>query len=435
MRLTRGWGWREILGALLITCSSPRDGAAETCAQGDVPGEYPEHRFRSSFPSANAREPEDFRDKYLFGDWLGARSQLAKRGLKLTVLFISDPFGNVAGGQRRGFADYNLVGVDLLVDTNDLLGWCGGQFHVGAAENFGTRLSESFVGNGFPIQLADVADPYPRLTYLSYTQSFFGERLSLRFGRLTINSVYGQEFLGSEYFKAFTSVGIDLVPLGIFLNAPGAFGYPDTTWGARLKAEPDKRFYVMAGVYNGDSSLKAGSRHGVDFSLRGPPFAIGEIGLRRNYGAEAEGLSTNVKAGAYEDDGRSGVYLIADQEILRFGPSSEHRHLGVFGSLVFAPERRRNPVPVFVDGGLALYGPLPARSTDYVGVAVAYGSYSASPPSRDTSSFEATIEWTYGLKLRPGLLLQPDVQYVLRPNGDPSIPNALAVGLNVVVNL
>jgi carbohydrate-selective porin OprB len=39
------------------------------------------------------------------------------------------------------------------------------------------------------------------------------------------------------------------------------------------------------------------------------------------------------------------------------------------------------------------------------------------------------------LKLIPGLLIQPDVQYIIRPSGDPAIPNALAIGLNFVVNM
>src|SRR5262249_34420379 len=153
----------------------------------------------------------------------------------------------------------------------------------------------------------------------------------------------------------------DLVPLGLFLNAPGAFGYPDATWGARLKVEPVERFYVMAGVYNGDPSLKSGEQHGVDFSLHGPPFAIGEIGLRRNYGAQATGLAGNLKLGAYEDGGRYGVYVVGDQELLRLGQPADHRHLGAFGGFVFTPERKRNPVPVFLDAGLVLYGPVPAR--------------------------------------------------------------------------
>lgn len=183
-----------------------------------------------------------------------------------------------------GATNYDLLCLDLLLDTGKLFDLPGGTFHVGFAVNFGTSLSRHYVGNNFPVQLADVADARPRLTYLSYTQALLEAKVTVRFGRVTVNSVYGEEFMGSEYFKAFVSVGFDLIPLGLFLNAPGDFGYPDATWGARIKVEPSKRLYAMAGVYNGDPRLKEGSRRGVDFSLRVPPFAIGEIELRWNYG-------------------------------------------------------------------------------------------------------------------------------------------------------
>jgi hypothetical protein len=195
------------------------------------PGEYPEHLFHEPFPAPVVETSEEFREKYLFGDWLGPRSELAGEGIKPLVIFITDPFGNVTGGRRRGFSEYDLLGVDLILETDKLLGWRGGEFRIGFANNSGTSLSQRYVGNNFPVQLADVADPNPRLTYLSYTQSLFDDKLSVRFGRLTINSVYGEEFAGSQYFKAFTSVAFDLIPLGIFLNAPGAFGYPLATWG------------------------------------------------------------------------------------------------------------------------------------------------------------------------------------------------------------
>jgi porin len=413
-----------VVSGLLIGARDAEAGdrAANSCHRSKLPGEYPQHRFRSPFPPL-VEERQELRDKYLFGDWLGVRPKLMERGLYLTGLFISDPFANVLGGLRRGVADYNLFGADLRIDTGRLVGWCGGQFHVGFAANFGTSLSQSYVGNSFPIQLADVADAHVRLTYLSFTQSLFADRLSIRLGRLTINSVPGQEFLGSEYFKAFTSVGFNLVPLGLFLNAPGAFGYPDTTWGARVKVEPLKQLYVMAGIYNGDPTLKSGERHGVNFSLRGPAFVIGELGLRRNYGPDAPGLAGHLKVGAWEDGGRYGVYVLGDQVLLRWGAPIQHRHLGLFGALVVTPDGK---VPLFLDGGLVVYGLLRRRAEDFVGVAVVYGATTV----RD---FEMTIEATYGLKLIPGFVLQPDAQYIVRPNGKPGIPNALAIGLNVVV--
>jgi porin len=428
------------------------------------PGEYPDYLFQEHFPAPVSETSEDFRDKYLLGDWFGARSQLADEGVKPQALLITDPFVNTTGGKRQGFSEYDLLALDLLLDTNKLLGWRGGEFHIGFANNSGTSLSQQYVGNTFPVQLADVADPNPRLTYLSYTQSLFDEKLSFRFGRMTINSVYGEEFAGSQYFKAFTSVGFNLVPIGIFLNAPGAFGYPLTTWGARVKFEPVESFYAMVGCYNGDPEVKEGDRHGVDFTLRGPAFVIGEIGYRRNYGKDAAGLPGNVKLGAYFNGGnteifgsglanqpsatvqaRYGFYVLGDQALARWGDPAEKRHLGAFAAFVCAPDQRVNELPYFFDAGLVAYGWLPNRPRDFVAFGVAYGSYSGdlrqaeevqtlTNPAVSVQNWEMTLEFTYGCTVRPGLLVQPDLQYLINPGGNKAVPNALAVGFNVVLN-
>jgi porin len=428
-----------------------------------LPGEFPNHLFRSPFPSQAAANDE-YRDKYLLGDWFRYRSWLAGHGIKPTALFIVDPFGSVSGGLHDGATNYDLLCLDLVADTGELLAFPGGQFHIGFAVNFGTSLSAHYVGNSFPIQLADVAGAQPRLTYLSYTQSLMHGRLTLRVGRLTINSVYGEEFLGSEYFKAMASVAFNLVPIGVFLSAPGAFGYPETTWGTRIKFEPNSRFYVMAGEYNGDPKIKDGSQHGLDFSLRGPLFAIGEVGMRWNYGTHAAGLPRNIKAGVYfnggsfdalrEDvagarvrsvQGLYGMYVLGDQAVLRWGDLQQNRHLGVFGAFLAVPHERLNTAHYFWDTGLVAYGVVRERPKDFAAIGVGYASYSDGlnvqpsgvPATQSVAMrrFESTIEGTYGWALRPGLVVQPSVQYILRPRGTRMIPNTVAMGVNLVINL
>jgi porin len=425
-------------------------------------GESEDREFHSAFPPPVVDNRDEFRKKYLLGDWLGVRSKLADRGISFALLFITDPFGNVAGGRRRGASDYSLAAFGILLATDKLLGWPGGHFHIGFAENFGTQLSESYIGNGFPVQLADVADRHPRLTYLSYTQSLWEDRLSIRLGRLTLNSVAGEEFLGSQYFKAFTSVGVDLVPLGLFLNAPGAFGYPDTTWGARIKFAPVKRFYTMIGAYDGDPALKQGDRHGLDFSMHGPLFFIGEAGYRRQSGANSTSASSDLKFGGYynggsyvtfgsgtngarleTEHGRYGLYAVGDQVLLRFGDPSQDRRLGAFGAFTAAPDQRVNKVPYFFDAGLVMYGPSRARLKDFIGFAAVYGSYSRDLRHAEeiqatfpgVQYFETTLELNYGWTIRPGLLLQPDAQYIVHPSGTKTLPNALALGINIVLNM
>jgi Carbohydrate-selective porin, OprB family len=173
----------------MLSCMSL---AIRAGAQSPLPGEYPTHPFRSPFPSQTAAMSDEFREKYLFGDWFGYRSKLAAHGVKPSLLSIVDPFGSVTGGQRRGASNYDLLCFDLLVETSEFLALTGGQFHVGFAANFGTSLSTHYVGNNFPIQLADVAGVQPRLTYLSYTQSLFNGRLTVRLVPLNRPNKEGQ---------------------------------------------------------------------------------------------------------------------------------------------------------------------------------------------------------------------------------------------------
>ena len=55
-------------------------------------------------------------------------------------------------------------------------------------------------------------------------------------------------------------------------------------------------------------------------------------------------------------------------------------------------------------------------------------------PSVAVQDYETTLELTYGCAVRPGLLLQPDLQYIIHPGGNRAIPNALAIGVNIVAN-
>ncbi len=55
-------------------------------------------------------------------------------------------------------------------------------------------------------------------------------------------------------------------------------------------------------------------------------------------------------------------------------------------------------------------------------------------PAVGVQSWEMTLELTYGCTVKPGLLLQPSVQYLVNPGGNKAVPNALAIGLNVVFN-
>jgi len=428
-----------------------------------TPG-HAEAPVAAAAPAEEAADPgvaavaRRFQQDNLFGDLGGLRTRLWEQGIEAKLLLITDPYGNPSGGERQGFSTYSMLSGDVYIDTNKALQWPGGTFHVGFSVNFGTQLSQDIVGNTFPIQSSDVAPPGPRLTTLSYTQTLFDETLSLRVGRLSIDSLYGEEFAGSEYFRSFTSVAFNAIPFAIFYNSPGAFGYPATTWGARLKLEPRPDFYAMAGIYNGDPDVALADSYGLDFSLRGPAFAIAEVGWRHSNSPAGASLPGNVKFGAFVlggavpeygstrlSAGRHGFYGVADQLLTRFGPPEAGRSLGLFGSVVIAPDASVSPMPQYFNAGLVAYGPLASRPRDFLALGVAYGAYSG--PLRRSQQLlqltdsmvqpqvdELTIELSYGIQLFNGVTIQPGVQVLVNPGGSPATPAALALGLNAVLS-
>jgi porin len=409
-------------------------------------------------PDPVAAKREEFAANHLLGDWGGLRTSLWERGLEPTLLLITDPYGNPVGGRERGFTVYSMLCGDLAVDTEKFLDIPGGRFDVGFAVNFGEQLSQEYVGNVFPIQSSDVATPGTRLTNLSWTQSLLGDAVSVRAGRFSIDALYGEEFAGSEYFRSFTSVAFNAIPFPIFYNAPGPFGYPATTWGARVRVDPFDGFYAMAGVYDGNPDAGLADEHGLDFSFDGPPFGIFEIGLRWNHRPDDAGLPGNLKLGGWvlggdvqeygstaEGDRRSGFYLVGDQSIVRVGAAGDGRHLGVFGSLVIAPDESVNPMPYSFSGGLVAYGPIEGRPKDFLAIGAAYGAYSGElrasqeaqrvfDPTIQPQLLEMTIEASYGIAVAPGMIVQPGVQVLVNPGGSPDTPTALAAGVNLVVS-
>ena len=134
-----------------------------------------------------------------------------------------------------------------------------------------------------------------RLVDVYLEQPLFDDRLNIRLGRLSA----GDEFMTSPLYWLFVSAGVNGNPAGILQNAPGMSTYPVATWGARVRVRPAESVYVMAGAFNGDPTLGDNDKHGVDWTMRGPLFAIAEIGYLLNQGKGSAGLPGNYKLGGY----------------------------------------------------------------------------------------------------------------------------------------
>jgi porin len=321
---------------------------------------------------------------HLFGDWAGSRTWLEERGITPTLTFVMDALGNPTGGMQQGFRQASNLGLDVHFDLQKLFGLNGGSFFISFSERFGSSLSREDIGNVFTVQQVLGGQTY-RLIDVAYQQRLFDDRVELRVGRIAA----GDDFLVSPYNYVFVQNGVDGNPVGIFFNAPGMTAYPNATWGGLVKVKATERLYVMGGLYNGDVSIRANNRHGADWSMDGPLFAIGEVGYQVNGLPGDPGLIGNYKAGFWYDDhqyvdfttvahggspevtrGNWGLYGLFDQVLVRFGGPGSNRGFGVTGSLLVSPDQFVGLMPFFASAGVVVRGIVPSRPLDVGGIAV-----------------------------------------------------------------
>jgi porin len=392
--------------------------------------------------------------EHLLGDWCGTRTWLEDRGITPTLTFVTDSLGNPSGGQEQGFTTANNVGLDLNFDLKKLCDFEGGSFLLSMSYRFGGSLSANYIHNVFTVQQVFGGETF-HLINLAYLQKLFEDRVELRIGRIGA----GDDFLVSPYDYVFVQNGFDGNPVGIFFNSPGMTAYPNDTWGALVKVRPTVSTYIMAGVYNGDPSIRDNSNHGVDFSMDGPLFAIAEIAYQPNSLPGDRGLIGNYKAGFWYDNslfsdfntgeferGNWGFYTLFDQVLVRFGEQGSHRGLGIAGSFLVSPDQSISRMPYFLTAALVTRGIFPLRPRDIIGLGVVYGHFSndlqnsqeraqRSGSNLGVQSHETVLELTYRLALlKSALYVQPDLQYVFRPSGTGQIADALVLGAQVAVN-
>jgi porin len=391
--------------------------------------------------------------EHLLGDWNGLRPQLEEAGIVPRLILVTDAAGNLSGGRSQGATQASSTEFSLLFDLDRISGLKGGSIFMSFSQRWGHRLSSTYIGNIFSEQQIYGFETF-RVIDVSYQQKLFNGRLELRLGRFAQTD----DFLVSPYNFGMMQNAFCGNPFGILLDAPGMQAYTGT-WGALAKVKPTSRTYVMTGVYNGDPEMRNINHHGLDLSMRGPVFAIGEVGYQVNgLPGDSQRLG-NYKFGGWYDDaeltnfvsgmkarGSGGFYGLFDQVLIPFGTPGSNRGFGVFGSATVAPDAHIQQLPLFVTAGVSARGLFEARPRDAVSFGVAAGYFSKQlqraqqggrflGPDGGIQDHETLMELTYRIDLRKSaLFIQPDLQYIIRPGGTGRLGNAPVLGAQFGIN-
>ena len=372
----------------------------------------------------------------LTGDWGGARTALKeKSGIDITLNYIGETFSVLSGGLNRGATYEGRIEFSVDTDLAKLIGWNGASTNVTVFQiNNGGRNVLDNVGSFADPSNID-ALPTTRLFTLWFQQNFFDDRVSLRIGQLGIDlDAFTDATSGGLINGTF---GWPAILAADMLN--GGPAYPLATPGARLAVKATDNLTVLAAVLSGnpagagcDGDPQACNRYGLDFKMTGGALGIGELQYAINQDKKAAGLPGVYKLGAWyantdfpdaysgvlNKSGDWGVYGVADQMVWRGHESS----VNLFMRGGFSPSDR-NLVSYYVDGGIGIKGLVPGRADDVLTFGAAYIKVSSDVAAFDRDngdavrSAETVLELSYQAQLAPWWILQPDLQYIIKPNG------------------
>lgn len=416
---------------------------------------------------------------HLIPDVFGVREDLQEKGVTLSAQSTSDMLGSTTGGAARGGTYSGLLTLGSLVDLEKAVGWEGATVNSTWIWLYGNNLSAQDIGNSMLV--SGIAGPPAFSCYqLWLEQKLFQEALSVRAGLLGLDTEFGISKTASLFLN--TTFGMPYLFLNNFPN--GGPTYPMATPGVRFALQPAAWMTLRSAFSQANPFTTQANPHNFNwnFGPSGGLLSLNEAETKWNAAADSKGLPGTAKAGFWIQTGESpapqapgsfvygapsanaygtGFYAMLDQELTdpcritkeeepdRSTPSikggADHEKiickegLRSFARIGFSPQEW-SATSFYADGGLVYKGLLPGRKKDKLGVAFAYAQMSpamlsqASAAGLPGGSFEAVAELSYSWVVSPAIALQPDLQYVIHPNGTEQYGNALVIGIRAVVN-
>lgn len=402
---------------------------------------------------------------YLTGDWGGVRTEVINAGVTPYVYYNAIVAGNPWGGITQAGPQYAQdMNFGLTFDMGKLVGWTGGTININGVDRIGNTIRPD-IGNLYdPMQLVGGSTIY--LYDFTIEQKFFDNKVSLKGGRLSP----GDDFASSPLYGYYLNNGIDGQIKAVVLDTRFST-YPYPVWGGRIRVDPSPEFYSLTGFYQATSRIFDPHYNGLNFSIDGGYILVEQAGWTPefdkrpaapdaariasvsaasspNYQApEMVGMPGHYHLAAYYSNsnypsfGASpttrlsyGFYGHADQMIYREAPGS-NLGLTVFATFVYAPQENISLIPVQFSGGAIYQGLIPCRPQDQTIFGFLHGHFSddyadtvvATGGMRPTA--ETVFEWGYRINPTRFSYIQPDLQYIVRPYGTTTIPNAVVLGM------
>lgn len=396
------------------------------------------------------------------------RADLKDKGITFSFSYKAEAMANVDGGVDRG-ADYvHELTLQTHFDLDKLVGLHGWTLHTLVMNRVGHQVSSDRLGEHY-INLMEVygltGGVAAHLVDFYLQKTMFDGRLDLAVGRMSLTHVFATSPLLCSFMVTCSA------PV-VLKRAPGFAVYPKATMGGRVRFRPTRDTSVQFGVYqvtplaSNPSGWAWGSEHStgvmlpVEFTWQ--PFLSRRhlpghyvFGFAHDSSRYAD-LMTQAAADAMTPGHAphkapmNMYWFEGDQMIYRKGGADQMSG----GYLMFGYAHNSPRVAALSDqyyAGFSFNGVIPHRDTDRFGVlwslyhvsdrlrlnqaylAASGQSLGASVLAPQTSS--QVIEAYYGVDVMPGLQIQPEFDYMIRPGETNKVHDATLIGMKIIANL
>ena len=406
--------------------------------------------------------------QHLLGNWGGWLDELNAKGIDPSLSYLSESSANLSGGIRNGvdYADQRAFG--LNIDWDKLAGLTGFQTKTLFVNRAGRAVGSDYVGdtifNENEIQ-GGAGDVAIHLAFVYGIETLFGGKVVVSLGRLS----EGLFFNTSPIYCNFLNFALCPAARALTGGSANAFTMsPANLWGGVVKIKPGADIYATIGAF--EARGRDGGRSGFDWNTdkdTGVTIPV-ELGWEPSAGAHPG----HFKGGFYYTSADAGDVLedVNGNPAILTGLPSKLRpsHLSEWAAGdITVLKHGKGQLTAFVDYvhtdgdissfndevffGLEDGGLFESRPDDSFGVQFTYGHQSrqlehlqdiiaaesavAGGPTVYPQSNEYVLEAQYDAHVFNGIDLQPDLQYVMRPNATSQYGNAVVLSLRVILQL
>lgn len=354
---------------------------------------------------------------------LPVHSQTTKAPVAIAGSYVGDILSNLHGGIKTGSCYLGMASITIDYEPEEGQWLSGGHFFLRGASTHGAHPSQSFIGD-FQVASNIEAGNHTYIQELWYSQRL-GD-VSVIAGLQDLNV----HFAGNEYSALYLNSSFGIHPT-ISSNVTAPI-FPLTSVGLSIIWNLSESFAFKAAVFDGSPIDFSDNPHNLKwrFNAGDGVFAVTEARLTSGIGTAKLGVyhhnhHEHLSDADVINETNYGIYGTFDRMLS--GKPGEAGSVAAFVRASLSP-RARNDNYWFAGAGVNLYGLMHEDGSDVLGLACAHAGL-------DTREDETAIELTYQLPLSGAVTLQPDIQYILHPEGtEARLPDSVTGTVRVAVN-